>query len=230
MLRRHGISVLKLLHQKSKMMHLAENPATWMKVVEKALLGDTLQKTVNNNYKTPDSHEKKRFARKLISNPNMVTKDRLLRDRPHRMRRKVDQSVYKQSIKFLKGSVVEFFEDDQNSRLCGGKKEWSVKDGVKNQRRYLSDSMKNLHREFLISQTFTISYALFCRLRPFWIVVLKGGDRETCLGVRHCNIQLKVTALGTAGIFLFSTNQDLLSHMYCSRYKEQCLSRLCQDC
>ena len=53
-------------------------------------------------------------------------------------------------INNIKTDIIKFYEDDLNSRLCSGKKEFVVKNTIKRHKRYLNDSMKNLHKIFII--------------------------------------------------------------------------------
>lgn len=41
---------------------------------------------------------------------------------------------------------MKFLEDDPNTRLCAGKKEFVTKNKESKQKRFLQDTMKNLHR------------------------------------------------------------------------------------
>lgn len=70
----------------------------------------------------------------------------------------------------MQGLVQNFFEDDSNSRQAAGKKEFVSRKRVKKQKRYLLDTKKNLHKKFLKTSPCGISYPLFARLRPFWVV------------------------------------------------------------
>ena len=90
----------------------------------------------------------------------------------------------------LKEAVLEFYERDDVSRCTTGKKETKTAGREKKQKRILNDSMKNLHTKFLAEQSSrTISYSLFCQLRPFWVIMPKVNDydRDTCLCKLHCN-------------------------------------------
>ena len=78
---------------------------------------------------------------------------------------------------------------------------------MKMQKRFLVDTMKNLHRKFLAeNNTSHISYASFCRLRPFWVVHPSLSDRDACQCRLHENLgfladklcQLKV--IGTSNL------------------------------
>ncbi|KAF5300282.1 hypothetical protein FQA39_LY11139 [Lamprigera yunnana] len=73
------------------------------------------------------------------------------------------------------------------------------------------------------------SYQTFCRLRPFWVVTPKINERDTCLCIKHANINLKLTALHCRNILCYNNHNKLLENTCCNRYNEQC-SRECQRC
>jgi hypothetical protein len=96
------------------------------------------------------------------------------------------------------------------------------------QKRYLLDSLKNLHQKFLKTNSMTIGYSSFCKLRPFWVVVPQVVD--TCACVTHENINLKLDALKNANVLNFATYQTALKTLCCDRYSEKCLARTCNGC
>ncbi|KAG5877761.1 hypothetical protein JTB14_033588 [Gonioctena quinquepunctata] len=61
-------------------------------------------------------------------------------------------------------------ENDFYSRQAAGKKEFVTLKQIKEQKRYLQDTMENLHEKFLKTIPFKMGYSLFTRLRPFWVV------------------------------------------------------------
>lgn len=69
-----------------------------------------------------------------------------------------------------KNDVTIFLSDDENSSCAAGKKEYVKREGVKVQKRYLNYSLGNLYKKFNSSHTYTLSFATFCRFRPFWIL------------------------------------------------------------
>lgn len=126
-------------------------------------------------------------------------------------------------------TVRKFHQQDEVSRLGAGKRECVTRKGVKKQKRYLLDTMLNLHKKFK-EDNFNISYQTFCRLRPFWVSIPKVNDRDTCLCIKHANIDLKLSALHNRKILPYSGHDKLLEDTCCNRYNEQCLSRNCQRC
>lgn len=88
--------------------------------------------------------------------------------------------------------IHKFCEDDSNSRCAAGKKKCITRNNIKKQKRYMLDSLKNLHQKFLSTYSMIIGYSLFCQLRPFWVVEPKLTDRDTCACITHENVNLKL--------------------------------------
>ncbi|CAH0719498.1 unnamed protein product, partial [Brenthis ino] len=130
----------------------------------------------------------------------------------------------------LKQEVRIFYESDENSRLCSGKKEFIVRKKIRKQKRYLSDNLLNLHKKFLKSSNFTISYSTFCKLRPFWVLLPDFRSRDTCLCKLHTNMDLIIKGLYQRKIIPVMTSQNLLSMLCCDMYSVDCLHRNCLAC
>ena len=126
--------------------------------------------------------------------------------------------------------VRSFLEQDANSRMCAGKREYVVKQGQKEQKRYLCDTLLNLHRKFCLQHTNVMSYATFCRLRPFWIVEPKAKDRETCGCVRHDNMRFLTSKLSMLGLIGPKTPRDLCETLVCYTGSKSCMYGECLDC
>jgi len=95
----------------------------------------------------------------------------------------------------------------------------------------LTDSLVNTHLKFCGKfPEITISYALFCRLRPFWVVPPIEHDRETCICKVHENPQFTVDKLQSMGILRKVTIETLCSSIVCSSQEKTCMYGLCQVC
>nr|CAH7725040.1 unnamed protein product [Callosobruchus chinensis] len=127
----------------------------------------------------------------------------------------------------LRTLVETFLEDDKYSRLAAGKKEFIKWKKLKKQKRYRLDTLRNLHKKFVKTGT-AISYSMFARLRPFWVVAPKVTDRDTCMCVMHSNLQLLVTAMNKAKVLKVTSYQNLLTTICCDCYNERCLERVCE--
>lgn len=92
--------------------------------------------------------------------------------------------------------VQEFLELDVNSRICPGKRDFVRKGKMSMQKRFLNDTLKNLHKKFLKEYPNSIlSYAAFCTYCPFWIHQMSVVDRETCKCIHHANFEFLVESL-----------------------------------
>ena len=142
--------------------------------------------------------------------------------------RKVKQRP-KHSHEIIYQKVISFYEHDDVSRVCPGVKQVLSRNGLKKQKRLLTDDLRNLHRKFL-SGGDKISYSLFCRLRPFWVVPAQERDRETCLCVLHENAQYLVRAMKSAGLVSSASLDFLVTKSMCSVDSEVCAYGDCRKC
>nr|CAI5839648.1 unnamed protein product [Callosobruchus analis] len=130
--------------------------------------------------------------------------------------------------------VRKFYENDDSSRICPGKKETITFKKVKKHKIYLNYSLKELHTKFCSTYPQTkISYSFFCRMRPFWVVPLNVKDRDTCLCETHVNFQFLVSKLKFYGIIKESSSSEIIESITCSAegtLKEACFKRECPDC
>lgn len=130
----------------------------------------------------------------------------------------------------IKKEVQEFFEDDAVSRLCPGKRATiTYYRKLKKQKRYLNSTMRNLYEDYKKNHR-VISYAIFCKLRPFWVLPLNAKLRETCLCITHDNINLLISKLKTLRIMNSNTPKNLLKEICCDVFSEDCLTRKCKVC
>ena len=108
------------------------------------------------------------------------------RNRNERLRRARNKNAISDKIKTR---VCNYLEEDINSRMLPGKNDTITKNKIKkNQKRVLMNSMKELHKQFLTQNSdIKVSYTMFCKLRPFWIVDPKCDNRDTSTCKQHCN-------------------------------------------
>ncbi|CAB3248789.1 unnamed protein product [Arctia plantaginis] len=146
------------------------------------------------------------------------------------LRKKCLKQKIKQGSDSVQELIRKFYEDDINSRIGAGKKQYVKKNGILKQKRYLLDSVKNLHTKFLKENPkIRISYVTFTRLRPFWIY-LPRDDRETCACTLHTNIDLLIFALKKNKIVEIKNYQDMLHVLCCDNYNIKCVGRDCETC
>lgn len=75
-----------------------------------------------------------------------------------------------------------------------------------------------------------ISYAFWCKNRPFWIVHRKVSARDTC-GCTPCsNMTLIVQALFRVSVVEKNNTSDIINLFCCENKTEKCLLRECKKC
>ena len=100
-----------------------------------------------------------------------------LRGKTVQLRKKYKNAISER----VQEKVKSFLEEDIHSRLLPGKGDTITRKKVKKQKRILSESLKTLHKKFTeTDEDMKVSYAMFCKLKPFWILDPKCGDRDTC--------------------------------------------------
>ena len=99
------------------------------------------------------------------------------------------------------------------------------------QKRLLSDSLLNIHRKFLTENPDKmISYSLFCKLRPFWVVHPSLEDRDTCLCKTHENLEFMAIKLHDVAILQTRNIEQLADNISCDPKSKSCMYGECQTC
>ncbi|XP_022078608.1 uncharacterized protein LOC127533326 [Acanthochromis polyacanthus] len=142
---------------------------------------------------------------------------------------KKDKKSSKKKIYGKRESVKEFLTRDENSRLLPGKKDTISLNKVKEQRRVLVKSLKELHKEYC-QEAGKLSYRQFVRLRPFYVTEPKSRDRNTCACYDHENLTLLIEKMFQNGILGSKSMTDALSHIVCDLKNKKCMFRQCAKC
>ena len=108
--------------------------------------------------------------------------------------RSLSQKEEKEERKQIEISTEEivrnFYCRDDNSRNTSGKKETITRKKIKMQKRYLTFTQEVLYEKFESEYPGLVGRSTFYNYRPFWVLRPRINDRETCLCVRCCNIQV----------------------------------------
>ena len=95
----------------------------------------------------------------------------------------------------------------------------------------LSDTIQNIHAKYLAEYPSSkISYSLFCRLRPFWVVIPTERDRQTCLCKLHANMQLVVSKLNLLKILDSDNLDSIVQKVSCNVNAKDCMYGDCMSC
>ena len=129
--------------------------------------------------------------------------------------------------------VEDFYESDEGSRICPGKKDCVIirnNDGEKiyKQKRLLLGNLKELFEAYkTIEGNPEICFSSFAKLRPSHCIIAGGsGTHTVCVCTEHQNTKLQVAALGETGLIY----RDILEYAVCDTQNRDCMMHKCQNC
>ncbi|KAL0860169.1 hypothetical protein ABMA27_010476 [Loxostege sticticalis] len=122
-----------------------------------------------------------------------------------------------------------FFNRDDISRMTAGKRETRTKAKKKSQIRYLVDTLQNLH-EVYKNEGGTISFSTFCRYKPYYVLSPSVHRRETCLCIKHANMEFMFIALKHKGVITHKNLDELLVAASCDTKSYTCMYNKCEQC
>lgn len=127
----------------------------------------------------------------------------------------------------IREEIHKFFERDDVSRMCPGKKD-CLKENK--QKRLLLETVKNLHPQFCAETGIRVSYSTLLREKPYWVVPPTKWDRDTCLCVRHENFEYKLNKLNRLGELPHNSTSQCIKAYSCDTTSYDCMLGLCGDC
>ncbi len=135
----------------------------------------------------------------------------------------------------FKKRVKTFYIRDDVSRITTGTKQTLTKNKVKMQKRFLVDTLKNLHRRFLSENSDEkISYSLFCHLQPFGVVNPTISERDTCMCKLHENLSFVAEKLNQLKLIETNNLEKLVEKVCCNSSNKSCMYGECtlqgQEC
>lgn len=131
----------------------------------------------------------------------------------------------------LKKIIDAFFQRDDITRATAGKKETITRQGQKVQKRYLLDSMKSLHKTFILENPgVKCSYYYLTQNKPFFVVKPSVSGREMCLCKTHINPTYKATALKNKNVIDTDDLNKLIAATVCNSKQENCMYGTCPLC
>ncbi|KAL4720760.1 hypothetical protein ACJJTC_007605 [Scirpophaga incertulas] len=204
-------------------------------VKKKLLFGEALSKDLKTSYDDlGKKHEKKKKYYNILK-LKLLQKYKLLHEakpffKHDTSKRQKPRQICAKMLK-VKDDVIKFLEKDENTRMCPGKRDYlKSKEGKKQQKRVLYDTLHNLHQKFLGTVNYKISLATFCRFKPFWITWQNVNERNTCKCVQHANIELMISKLHELKALKCYTVTAALATVTCNVHSTKCLFRECSTC
>ena len=154
---------------------------------------------------------------KLLTSARIIHKYRFIQGH--------EKKIFKKKL-----AVKSFLEQDENSKVSPGKKETITFKKEKKQKRYLNNILLELHKKFnALQPDMRMSYALFCKFRPFWIVTPNIKNRDSRLCVIHENFSLLIKKLKVLKIIKENSPREILASL-CCQVQESCLEKKCPKC
>jgi len=128
-------------------------------------------------------------------------------------------------------AVIDFYQNDENSRICPGKKD-SIsirnKDGEKEkrQKRLVLSNLNELYISWKKAHPEEkIGFSTFAKLRPQWCILAgSSGTHSVCVCVYHQNPKLMVRSCLNFSV------EDLMAICVCSTDYEKCMMGSCKEC
>ena len=129
----------------------------------------------------------------------------------------------------IKEQVHSFMERDDISRVMPGKNDAKMHEGEKKQVRVLKDYLLNIYEPFKTEMpNSSISFSLFCKLRPSYILLTSLISRNTCLCSKHQNFAMKLKAMRSLGLQI-SPNLEVVCKAFKFDDMDTILERIAKD-
>ncbi|XP_042907124.1 uncharacterized protein [Parasteatoda tepidariorum] len=192
---------------------------------------NALTHCMSSQYKSLRERNKKKILKNIVTN-KVIKKYRLMRKIASEalgLKSKIRKAIQQKNYSIKNKSIQDFYIRDDISRATAGKKETVTKYSKKNQKRYLLDTIKNLHKKFL-EEGGKCSYASFAANRPFYVLSPSVDTRNTCLCKLHSNVKFKITALKKIEIIQTNNISDLIEATVCSPDSKDCMYKACPSC
>lgn len=132
----------------------------------------------------------------------------------------------------VRDHVIRFYLKDDVSRATGDKKQTIKRNGVRKAKRTLDATRQELHRRYLkeVPYYYHVSYATFCRLKPFWVVPPEVDKRSTCECIKCRNLKLMAEVLKRHKVLDTCSLKELSAAKFCENKTYRCAVRECNQC
>lgn len=219
---------------------LLRNQTVNNSIRKRLLLHESIIQEIRDKYKNSKKHRERQLIAKTVTG-KITKKYRLQRATQASLGFSKKQRADGGALTFernktnrlsieCKEKVKAFYLRDDISRMTTGRKQTVTKNKKKEQKRLLTDTMKNLHQKFLSENPHQISYAGFCNLRPFWVVVPREADRVTCQCKTHENLQFIANNLYSHGLLAEKNLEEMVDSTMCNSKSKLCAYGECEDC
>lgn len=178
----------------------------------------------------PSSWSKEKIAREFQVSERLIRLTRnLVKEQGilPSLRKKKGISVSEETVE----KVKMFYENDENSRMCSGKKECTkvIVNGEKivKQKRLVLCNLNELYVAFKKAHPeCQIGRSKFCELRPKWCILAgASGTHSVCVCIYHQNVKLMIDCAK-----LNVNYKELIDLLVCDINNYDCMMDLCENC
>ena len=132
-----------------------------------------------------------------------------------------------------KTKVIDFYNDDEVSRMCQGKKDFvSVKNSEGKPghvpKRLLLANLRELYLHYKEkSNAEHIRFSKFCELRPWWCIAVGAkGMHSVCVCEYYQNVKLLLASLPGPKL----DHKSLMAKLVCNISERNCMIHRCEKC
>lgn len=200
------------------------------KVKKVILAHNVLTEALRNEYSTSSNHNKNKL--KNMMSIDLLKKYKMKTNMTKILGLKTGFKKYRRNTpknNLLRKQICLFYEQDDVSRASAGKKECKTFKKCKKQKRYLLDTLSNMHKKY-IRENGPIGLTTFKRYRPFYVVSPRIKDLETCACSKHCNMQLMANVLKSHSIIKTNDLYEIISENVCDIQFKNCMYGMCDIC
>ncbi|CAG9782422.1 unnamed protein product [Diatraea saccharalis] len=184
---------------------------------------EVLESTLQKTYRGTKSQNDKKILKKIVdnsTNKTVVTKMLGLIGKARVQKRKRNQiNVYE---------ITQFYLRDDVSRITSGRKETRTQHKEKKQIRYLMDTLVESYKKYKDGGG---RYGLtsFFNHKPFYVLSPHLNARDTCLCIKHSNLEFLHSAIRRCGALKMGMRQ-VLSNVACDTKSYTCMYDKCESC
>ncbi|XP_045509228.1 uncharacterized protein LOC123704775 [Colias croceus] len=185
------------------------------------VLEDTMKKT----YKACEQRSQQIILKQLITNSTVKSYVAKLIG----LKGRIKNPKPKKEANPVREEIVKFYLRDDVGRCTAGKRECRTLDKEKQQIRYLLNTLQNLYEKYK-KEGGNYKFTTFYRYKPFYVLAPHLGSRNTCVCVKHNNIELKFACLKKECVFEKNNLKEIIASQTCEMRCFECIHSKCTRC
>ena len=132
----------------------------------------------------------------------------------------------------IQQKIEKFYIRDDVSTMTSGKKSTITKHKIEKQKRFLQNTILELHARYnqQCDPKESVSYTTFWRSKPFWVVQPKINDRATCECTKCLNLEIMLQKLKRENVISYKNTREIMQDCFCSITTLDCIEGNCSSC